>query len=186
MTDPSINPDGIAITPDGKRAYVSSFNDTNSVILVIDIASHSIVSSIPAAAWPQGLSVTPDGSQLWVSYPFENYIDIFDTLTNTEVAPRPVNQPSGMAFNLAGTRAYVTSGFGPGTVVAFDTATLKQIASYTVGIYPVDVSVVPGDRFVLVNNFGSANKSIIDTVTGMVVTSSNNGASASTGLVLIQ
>lgn len=186
MTSSSINPAGVAITPDGRRVYISSFNDTDPVILVIDIASHSIVTSIPAGAWAQGLYVSPDGSQLWVSYPFQNSIDIFDTATNTVVAGRGVNEPSGMAFNSTGTRAYVASGFGPGAIVAFDTATLKQVASYNVGTYPVDVNVIPGDRFVAVNNFGSANLSIIDTVTGMVVNSSSNGASSSLGLVLVQ
>jgi DNA-binding beta-propeller fold protein YncE len=182
-TDPSINPAGIAITPDGTRAYVTSFNNINSVILVIDIASHAIMSTIPAAAWPQGAFVTPDGSQLWVSYPFGNEVDVFDTLTNTQSTARSVNAPSGIAFNSSGTRAYVASGGTPGTLVEFDTATFQKLTSYTVGSYPVDVNVLPGGRFVIVNNFGSGNLSIVDTATGKVA--SGPSGAASLGLMRI-
>lgn len=183
-TDASINPAGVAITPDGKKAYITSFNNIKPVILVIDIGSHAILATIPVGNWPQVVAITPDGSQAWVSYPFQNSIDIFDTLTNTETGGRIVASPAGIAFNSTGTRAYVASGGNPGTVVAFDTATLKQIATYTVGTIPVDVVVDPGGRFVVTNNFASANLSIIDTVTGMVVTGASNGK-ASLGLVPI-
>jgi len=183
-TDPTINPAGVAITPDGRRAYVTSFNNVNSVIVVIDIASHAIVSTIPAGAWPQGAFVTPDGSQLWVSYPFGNQVDVFDTLTNTPITSRAVNSPSGIGFNATGTRAYVASGGSPGTLVAFDTATFQKITSYTVGTYPVDVNVLPGGRFVVVNNFGSGNLSIVDTATGMVITGKSSGT-YSAGLMRI-
>jgi len=39
MTDLSVNPNGIAITPDGSRAYVTSFTNVNPVIIIIDIAA---------------------------------------------------------------------------------------------------------------------------------------------------
>jgi len=188
LTDSTINPGGVAIAPNGKQVYVSSFNGTNSPVLVIDIASHSVLTKLNAQPWPLGLYVTPDGSRLWVTYPFQNGIDTFDLLTNTEVAVRSVNAPSGIAFNSTGTRAYVTSGMGPGgALVAFDTVALKQIASYAVGNYPVDASVMPGDRYVIVDNFASANRSLVDTVTGAVVTgTADPGATYTLGLVPVQ
>lgn len=186
-TDASINPAGVAITPDGKRAYVTSFNNVNSVILVIDIASHTIVGTIPAGAWPQGVFITPDGTQAWVTYPFNNEVDVIDTLTNTESAGRVVNAPAGIAFNSTGTRAYVTSGGNPGTVIAFDTASFQPITSYAVGTYPVDVNVIPGDQLVVVNNFASSNISVINTLSGAVLTSqpADSSAQYTQGLVRI-
>lgn len=178
-TDQSINPAGIAITPDGKRAYVTSFNNFNAVILAIDIASHAIVSTIPARVFPQGAFVTPDGSQLWVSYPFQNAVDVFDTLTNTLTTSLGLNSPAGIAFNANGTRAYVASGGNPGTLVEFHTATFQRLTSYTVGTYPLDVNVLPDGRFVVVNNFGSGNFSIVDTATGKVVTGQSGPFSTS-------
>lgn len=183
-TDATINPAGVSITPDGKRAYVTSFNNVNSVILVIDIGSHAVLTTIPAGAWPQGAFVTPDGSQLWVSYPFGNEVDVFDTLTNTQTTARVVNSPSGIAFNMTGTRAYVASGGSPGSLVELDTATFQKLGSYTVGNYPVDVNVLPDGRFVVVNNFASGNLSIVDTATGMVVTGQSTGPT-SLGLMRI-
>ncbi len=186
-TDGAINPAGVAITPDGKRAYVTSFNNFNPAILVIDIASHAIVTTISSAnAWPKGVFITPDGSQAWISYPYSNEVDIFDTLTNTRSAARIVNSPQGIAFNSTGTRAYVASNGTPGTLVVFDTATLQSLKSYTVGTYPLDVKVMPGDQFVLVNNFGSANLSLVDTGSGKVETSKPaDNVTQSLGLVPI-
>lgn len=187
-TAASINPAGVAITPDGARAYVTSFNNINSVILVIDIASHQILATIPTGAWPQAVFLTPDGSQAWVTYPFQNEVDIFDTLTNTLSSARLVNFPTGIAFDSAGTRAYIGSNGGSqGLLLAFDTATFRQVDSYAVGNYPNDVSVLPGERFVVVNNFISANLSVVDTVTGMVMTQTlGSGATSSMGLALVQ
>jgi YVTN family beta-propeller protein len=141
------------------------------------------VATIPAAQWPQGAFVTPDGSQVWITYPFQNQIDVIDTLTNTDVGGRLVDSPAGIAFNPTGTRAYVTS--GGGTVTVFDAATLKQIGSYKVGRYPVDVSVGRDGRFVYVSNFADGTISVIDTVRGSVKTGTSAGATVM-GLVQVQ
>lgn len=61
-TGSTVNTSGIAIAPDGTRAYIASFNNSNSLVLAIDIATRNIIATISVIAFPQSLFVTPDGS----------------------------------------------------------------------------------------------------------------------------
>src|SRR4051812_24337880 len=58
---PVTAPDGLIITPDGKKVYVSSM-DTGSV-KVISTDTDSIAASIDVGSKPAGLAITPDGSR---------------------------------------------------------------------------------------------------------------------------
>src|SRR5215475_5385921 len=54
VTSPDVHPSGIAISPDGSRAYVTNFFLINPSVLVIDIASRSILNTIPLGVqYPQ-------------------------------------------------------------------------------------------------------------------------------------
>ena len=59
------NPWGIAITPNGTRAYVA--NDTVSEIAVIDTASNTVSKSIPVGGRSRGIVVSPDGARVYVA-----------------------------------------------------------------------------------------------------------------------
>ncbi len=56
-------PLGVAITPDGTRAYVT---ENISEVSVIDTATNTVVASIPAAN-PQEVAITPDGTRAYVT-----------------------------------------------------------------------------------------------------------------------
>jgi len=60
-----VNPNGIAITPDGSRAYVTSFTNVNPVIIIIDIAAKKVIASMPTIALRTRSFAHTDGSQLW-------------------------------------------------------------------------------------------------------------------------
>lgn len=185
-TSPFVNPAGIAISPDGKRAYVTSFNNSNAAIQIIDIATRTIVGTMPSQAYPQGIFLTPDGTQAWVTYPLSNMIGVYDTLTNTQSVTRSISNPTAVAFNPTGTRAYITSAGSTGALVVFNTATLKQLASYAVGAYPTDVRLTAGGRFAVVTNFSSGNLSVVDVGSGASTTYPLSGASTINGLVQVQ
>jgi len=182
-TDPSINPHGLAITNDGTRAYITSFNDTNPVVQVIDIAARKIIATIPTIAYPQGATLTPDNSQLWITSNQGNSIDVIDTLTNTEVTARGVNQNTDVAFNSTGTHAYITS--WPNSVVEMDTATFKVLNTYTVGGSPTDIVMSYGDKFLVVNNSSDGTVSVIDLIQNTVSTSNQLGANP-TGIAWVK
>jgi hypothetical protein len=174
MTDPSINPNGIAISSDGTRAYVTSFTIPTGAVVVIDITSITspkIIATIPTIQYASGATLTPDNSQLWITSPLASSVDVIDTLSLTSVTGVGVGAATDVAFNATGTRAYITSGTStPGTVVAVDTATYQTITTYTVGAGPADISMGYGNQFLVVNNGTDGSISVIDLVKNKVAT----------------
>jgi hypothetical protein len=186
MTDPSVNPHGLAISPDGSHAYVTSFNAFNSVVLVIDLASHQILATMQTIQYPQGATLTPDGSQLWITSPLAQSVDVFDTLTNTRVISLNIGQTIDIAFNSTGTHAYITTGATiPGSVVAVDTSTYQILNTYTVGVGPSDITMSYADQFLVVNNNGDGTISVIDLQKGVVVTTKLGVNSVPSGIAFV-
>src|SRR5438094_948105 len=112
-----VYPDGIGITPDGMRAYITSLNTTNPVVQMIDLATRKVTATIPASQYPQGAFMSPDGAHVWITYPLGGTVNVIDTLTNTDVTGLGIQGPYAVAFNSTGTRAYISSQSGAsGTV----------------------------------------------------------------------
>ena len=58
-------PVGVAVTPDGKHAYVT--NVVPNTVSVIDTATNTVVATIRWGLIPQGVAVTPDGKHAYVT-----------------------------------------------------------------------------------------------------------------------
>ena len=189
MPTPSIHPNGIAITSDGSAAYVTHFVPSNASLVKIDLASHSIVASMPVGTYPQSVFLSPDGAQLYVTYPYLNLVSIVDTLTFTEAYRFAVQAPRGIAFNSTGTKAYIASAGNPdnatsGTVLEFDTSRLQVTNTYNVGLGPNDVAVLYSDQYVITTNYEGQSVSEINILTGTVQTVSTGGQVS--GLSIVQ
>jgi len=52
-------PLGVAITPDGTRAYVTNAQTDFNTVSVIATATNTVVASIPVGAGPSGVAITP-------------------------------------------------------------------------------------------------------------------------------
>ena len=56
------NPEAIAITPDGSRAYVANGLFNSKTVSVIDTATNAVVGApITVGEGPSGIAITPDG-----------------------------------------------------------------------------------------------------------------------------
>jgi DNA-binding beta-propeller fold protein YncE len=171
VTAPDVHPSGIAISPDGSRAYVSNFFPINPSVLVIDIASRSILNTIPLGVqYPQSAVLSPDGSTLWVTHALNNAVTLIDTLSATVVGQLTIQRPFDVAFNATGTQAFVTSGTNPGAVLILDTTTYSVIKVIPVDNGPVEVKVLPDDALVVVSNYFGQSISVIDPKTFAVQT----------------
>lgn len=60
----SFNSDHMAITPDGKRLFVSATTDGKTK--AVDTATGKILGSIPTGDYPHGVDISPDGSKVYV------------------------------------------------------------------------------------------------------------------------
>ena len=167
-----MRPSGIAVLPDGSRAYVADHVALpGSAVYVIDLTTMKFSGTmLPVGDFPASIAVTPDGSQLWVSSWGSNRVDVFDTLTNVGVAAFNVPSPNGIAFNPNGTRAYIAaSGQTPGYIQVIDVQALQTIVQIPVGSLPHAVLVSKTGRHLFVTNAVSNSISLIDTGSNTVL-----------------
>jgi YVTN family beta-propeller protein len=168
-------PFGVAITPDGTRAYVTNSND--NTVSVIDTTNMLVGSPITVGFTPQGVAITPDGKRAYVTNfsALANTVSVIDTnpaspTYNSVVATVAVGtEPFEVAITPDGTRAYVTND-GSNTVSVIDTNPASPtyntvVATVGVGTGPVGVAITPdGTRAYVVNDSVFSNSvSVIDT-----------------------
>jgi YVTN family beta-propeller protein len=86
-------PVGVAVTPDGKHAYVTNAAFSIGSVSVIDTAVNSVGDTIPVGTAPFGVAVTPDGKHAYVANLEDNTVSVIATATNTVVGlPIPVGR----------------------------------------------------------------------------------------------
>jgi YVTN family beta-propeller protein len=141
-----VGPNAVAITPDGKSAYVANVGGTVSVI---DTAT-STVSATLAVDSPFGIAVTPDGNHVYVTSTGPSTVSVIDTETDAVVhvialLPRTAG-PLQIAFTPSGEFAYVTTPvFSEAqSVSVIDTKTNAVVTAIPVGNMPRGIAIVPG------------------------------------------
>src|SRR6266481_7276147 len=128
------SPTGVAVSPDGTRAYVTQ---NGSSVSVINTATNTVVTTLNGFNSPRSVAVSPDGTRAYVTNPGVNTVSVIDTATNTVVnlSGSGFNSPVGVVFSPDGTRAYVTNQIG-GTVSVIDTATNTVLGPIPAGNAP--------------------------------------------------
>ena len=151
------------------RAYVADWG--SATVSVIDLATDTVVATVPVGQRPRGVAVTPDGTRVYVSNEESGTVSVIDTFTNAVVATVPVGQgPIGLRVTPDGTQVWVANSRS-GDVSVIDTATNTPVATVPVGRGPTDiaispdgsrayVSAQPGDVFVV----DTSTRSVVATV----------------------
>jgi YVTN family beta-propeller protein len=101
------SPDGLVITPDGKKVFVSS--NSGGVVDVIDTSTDTITGQMTVGAGPAGLSITRDGRHVLASVQTDGKATVIDTATNTVVASPDVAKAHNSAISADGTLGFVAS-----------------------------------------------------------------------------
>jgi YVTN family beta-propeller protein len=159
---------GIAVTPDGKHAYLAHLGFCDCVT-VIDTASNTVVADIRLEDWAQGVAVTPDGKYVYVGEPDLGTFSVINTASNTVAAADipACDFPWGIAVAPDGKHVYLTD---PACgVLVIDTATNSVMAKVPVGGRPYGVAVTPDGKYAYVANSGDNTVSVIDTAANNVV-----------------
>jgi YVTN family beta-propeller protein len=144
----------IAITPDGRHAYVPC----NSVdVSIIDTAANTIVKTFlftnSGTTYPGGVAVTPDGKYVYVTNGI-NAVAVIDTASNTVVKTVLVGtNPGGVAVTPDGKHVYVANQ-GSNGVSVIDTANNTVVATVPVA-GPGIISIIPPPQGVPFQSFSA-------------------------------
>jgi YVTN family beta-propeller protein len=185
-SDVSPIPSSVAVTPDGRVAYVVRIN--SDTVSAIDLVRRTVGATVPVGVDPTGVAVAPNGARAYVtnacgagpacSYP--GTVSVIDTATNQVAGTIEVGSfPRGLAVTPDGKELYVAnsgSGFG-GDVWVITTDDNRVVATIN-GSFPggpVDIAITPNGLFAYVTAVFSQGESlqgriwVIDTRTRTVV-----------------
>jgi len=170
------NPQGLAISPDGRLLLVSSGSQGGSVS-VLRLSDESLLPSLPPFASyeaPLGVAFSPDGQQAYVAVANLNSaagrLQVFDPATGVGIVSNDVGiLPTAIAVSPDGNLVFVTNKGGD-TVSVYDTAAgTVALTPVAVGNAPTGIAIGPDGAQVYVANRDSNNVSVFDAATGVTV-----------------
>ncbi len=178
IVTPQIRGHEVTASPDGKLAYLPMYGDSGvglpgtdgHSIEVIDIAKHSIVSTIELGhpVRPHWAHFGADGL-LYVSAELDKAVDVFDAKTQKLVAAIPTGEEEShmVALSKDGKRAY-TSNVGPGSVSVLDLSSRKLVTVIAVAKPAQRIALSVDDKFVFTSDQKQPRMAVIDTGTNKI------------------
>lgn len=166
-------PHEVAVSPDGRWAYVSDYGtgeEPGSTITIVDVAARSTVGTIDLAPHtrPHGLSVTSDGS-VWVTTEGSAHVLKLDPTTRTIVMEAETGQRVTHMVVAAGRDRVYTANIGSGTVTAVDATTGEVIGQIRTGAGAEGLALAPDGDHVYVTNRSAGTLSRIEVSSSTVI-----------------
>ena len=158
------NPQAIAITPDGRTAFVANYGSDS--VTPIRTVSRRAGAPIPVGQQPWAIAITPSGKTAYVANYGSDTVTPINTSTRRAGTPIPVGkQPRAIAITPNGKTAYVLD-WGGAAVTPISTATNRAGPAIPVGSYPFAIAIAPDGRTAYVANYGSNTVTPISIATG--------------------
>lgn len=165
-------PYGVAVTPDGTRAYGCNYIFAGTA-KVINTLTNLVVTTISALGeYPRCAVVRPDGTRVYMGIEDSNNVKVIDTSDNSIAATVGVGTaPIGIAVKPDGTRVYVANRHSD-NVSVIDTSNNSIAATIYMGLdtEPYDVAVTPDGLTAYVTDYGKGKVTAINTVTNGFIT----------------
>lgn len=147
--------------------YVTNSESDN--VSVIDIATNTVIGTIPTGDRPIGVAWSPLGTEVYVTNVNSGTVSVIDTITNTVTATIGVGTwPLGVGATPDGSRLYVSNMLSS-SVSVIDTSTNMVIANIPVGGIPEGLVITPDGSKVYVPNGTGYYTSVISTATNTVI-----------------
>ncbi|MFI9810558.1 beta-propeller fold lactonase family protein [Saccharothrix variisporea] len=162
---PMNNPQAVAVSPDGTKAYVVGYGYS---MAVIDTATKTVTSVYTGARGATDVKVTPDGSRVYIADFDGDRVIVFGTEANSVIAAVPLpTHPNRLAIMPDGRHVYVSS-YGSDKVYMIATAGNYVGAAVTTP-HPVALEPAPNGRMVHVLNYEEGVMTSIDVATNTVL-----------------
>jgi YVTN family beta-propeller protein len=163
-------PHTVAISPDGKLAYVTVQEPGHFGLALIDLATRSLVRIVALEKTPRDGEFDHNGKAFYFTQAGVNSVQVLDPASNgivaqipTGVSPHFVSRPRGSAFGIIVVQ-------GPGELLLFDPATDQPARSVAVGKQPHWATTSSDGNKAYVTNEGSNDLTVVDLATGQTTT----------------
>jgi len=155
----------------GGFAYVANSGDLSNSVSVIDIATNTVIKTIPVKADPIGVSVSPDGTRVYVTNQSSGDISVINTATNTVVTTIPTvtgANPTGIVVSPDGNTLYLTN-YANNTLIVVNAITNTLITTIPVGANPYGLAISSDGSKLYTANLSDNTVSVISTATNALV-----------------
>jgi YVTN family beta-propeller protein len=164
-------PQFIAFSPDGRRAYVSVWDEAKTIaaVSVLDTTTNEVVQTIPVQTRPFLAAVSPDGKWLYVPNHDNDSVSVIDTKTNklaTHFSVPP--NPHWVVFTRDGKKVY-TANHDSNLVSVIDPSTNKILTKIPTPTSPHSMAIHPNKPLLIVACFDANAAAVIDTNTDKVI-----------------
>jgi len=164
----------ITVTPEalGPHAYITS--SSGNTVSVIDIATQTVIATIPVGQQPGGLAVTSDGQRVYVDNYASQSISVIGTNTNSVISTIPLGiYANAIVLSPDGNQLYVADGVA-NNVSVISTATNALTAKIAWGGTPGGMVIsADGSKLYVINiggyTIGANTVSVINTANNTVV-----------------
>ena len=131
-----LSPGGIAIVPDGSKAYVGDESDT---IIIVDLKASALVGFIEQECHPLSIVFTPDGRTAYVTLD-SDMMQIVNVVNDTNGEFISVPSANQVVFSADGKKAFANN-FVEGQISVIDVAsgTVKSLTGYS---FPLGLALI--------------------------------------------
>jgi YVTN family beta-propeller protein len=162
---------GLAANPGGTQVY-AGWSRRNAYqqyghgfVSVIDTVAPTVVDVIDLRDCLDAITVSPDGSRMYVKHVDSESVSAVDLATHRVTPIALKDTPIALAVTPDSLKAYTA---GSCSLSVIDTLT-NQAERITAGDLPRSVQISPDGKCAYVGDFGARGVSVVDTVTGCVV-----------------
>jgi len=163
-------PHGVALSPDGRTAYVGSQDvPDHNAIVVVDIPGRRVAARLPVDQTPRGLTVSPDGKSMYFTEANSADVQVLDTATDKVTTQIPVGPiPHQIAFTPDHKYALAVVQ-ATGQLAIIDAASHRVVKDVAVGKFPHWVGLTSDGALAYVTNEGDNTVSVVDMAKEQVV-----------------
>ena len=169
-------PHTVAISPDGRFAYVSEQEPGHFGLALVDMATRRITRTVPLDKTPRDGEFGYDGKMFYFTQAGVSSVQVMDPTSGKIVG----QIPTGVSPHFVGYQRKAAFGIvvvqGPGELLLFDPATNAPVRSVSVGKQPHWATTSADGKTAYVTNEGSNDFTIVDLASGSTRTTAVGNA----------